>query len=78
MVKRFGIGFAPAGTLRSPAGTLRICIGRSAPNTSAPPMTEKQLDTIIRMVAMILDGCKDLEEAKQKLEELLEDQKKED
>ena len=32
-------------------------------------MTDKQFDRIIKMVSMILDGCKDLEEAKEKMEE---------
>ena len=41
-------------------------------------MTDKQFDKIIKMIRMVLDGCKDLEEAKQKVEELLEDKKKED
>jgi len=40
-------------------------------------MTDKQFDKILKMVSMILDGCKDLEEAKEKVAELLEDQKKE-
>lgn len=40
-------------------------------------MTDKQLDKILKMVSMILDGCKDLEEAKAKVKELTEDQKKE-
>ena len=40
-------------------------------------MTDKQFDKILKMVAMILEGCKDLEEAKKKVRELLEDQKKE-
>ena len=30
-------------------------------------MTDKQFKTILEMVDMILDGCKDLEEAKQKV-----------
>lgn len=38
-------------------------------------MTDKQFDKILKMVSMILDGCKDLEEAKQKVAELLEDKK---
>ena len=38
-------------------------------------MTDKQFDTILRMVAMILDGCKDLEEAKGKLAALLEERR---
>ena len=29
-------------------------------------MTERQFDKIMKMVAMILDGCKDLDEAKEK------------
>lgn len=40
-------------------------------------MTDKQFDKILKMVSMILDGCKDLDEAKRKVNELLEDQKKE-
>ena len=37
-------------------------------------MTDKQLRTILEMVDMILDGCKDLEEAKQKVQKLIENQ----
>lgn len=40
-------------------------------------MTDKQFDKILKMVSMILDGCKDLDEAKEKVKELLEEQKKE-
>lgn len=40
-------------------------------------MTDKQFDKILKMVAMILDGCENLEEAKEKVAELLEDTKKE-
>lgn len=40
-------------------------------------MTDKQFDKILKMVSMILDGCKDLDEAKEKVAELLEDPKKE-
>ena len=40
-------------------------------------MTDKQFDKILKMVSMILDGCKDLEEAKEKVAELLEENKKE-
>lgn len=36
-------------------------------------MTDKQFDKILKMVAMILDGCKDLDEAKVK--ELIEKEK---
>lgn len=39
------------------------------------PMTDKQFDKILKMVAMILDGCKNLEEAKTKVAELLEKEK---
>lgn len=38
-------------------------------------MTDKQFDKILTMVSMILDGCKDLEEAKQKVKELIEKEK---
>lgn len=40
-------------------------------------MTDKQFDKIIQMVGMILDGCGDLDEAKEKIKELSEDKKKE-
>ncbi len=33
-------------------------------------MTDKQFDNIIKMISMILDGCKDLDEAKKKINEL--------
>ena len=41
-------------------------------------MTDKQFDKILKMVAMILDGGKDLDEAKEKVNDLLKEQKKED
>lgn len=34
-------------------------------------MTDLQLDFIVKMVRMVLDGCKDLDEAKQKLDVLI-------
>lgn len=37
-------------------------------------MTDKQFKTILEMVDMILDGCKDLEEAKRKVQKLIENQ----
>ena len=37
-------------------------------------MTDKQFKTILEMVDMILDGCKDLDEAKQKVQKLIENQ----
>ena len=37
-------------------------------------MTDKQFKTILEMVDMILDGCKDLNEAKQKVQKLIENQ----
>lgn len=43
----------------------------------AEDMTDKQLDKIIKMIAMILDGCKDLDEAKRKVNELFDTPKKE-
>ena len=36
-------------------------------------MTDKQFDKLIRMISMILDGCKDLDEAKRKVGELVGD-----
>lgn len=33
-------------------------------------MTDKQFDGILQMIEMIVDGCKDLEEAKSKIAEL--------
>ena len=43
-------------------------------------MTDKQFKTILEMVDMMLDGCRDLDEAKQKVQKLIENQsgKKED
>ena len=38
-------------------------------------MTDKQFDKIILMFEMILEGCKDLEDAKRKVNELREDKK---
>lgn len=35
-------------------------------------MTDKQFDGILHMIKMILDSCNDLEEAKEKIEELRE------
>ena len=37
-------------------------------------MTDKQFKTILEMVDMILDGCKDLDEAKKKVRKLIENQ----
>ena len=33
-------------------------------------MTDRQFDKILQMVQMILDGCTDLEQAKEKISEL--------
>jgi len=33
-------------------------------------MTDKQFEKIVQMISMILDGCKDLDEAKRKIAEL--------
>lgn len=35
-------------------------------------MTDNQLGTIMEMIGMILDGCKDLDEAKSKVQRLAE------
>ena len=40
-------------------------------------MTDRQFDKILQMVEMIMDGCKDLEQAKDKIREL-RDEKKQD
>ena len=37
-------------------------------------MTDKQFKTILEMVNMILDGCEDLTEAKEKMKKLIEEQ----
>lgn len=37
-------------------------------------MTDKQFKTILEMVDMILDGCKDLDDAKKKVQKLIENQ----
>lgn len=34
-------------------------------------MTDLQFATFLRMIRQILDGCRDLDEAKQKIDELL-------
>lgn len=36
-------------------------------------LTDKQLETILRMVKMIIEGCETKEEAVEKIEELLKD-----
>ncbi len=36
----------------------------------AEVMTDKQFDGILQMIEMIIDGCKDLDEAKRKIAEL--------
>ena len=41
-------------------------------------MERAEFDKILKMVYMILDGCKDLDEAKEKVNDLLKEQKKED
>ena len=40
-------------------------------------MTDKQFEKILKMVSMILDGCGTLEEAKEKVKELIDDRKSE-
>ena len=41
-------------------------------------MTDKQFDKILKMVSMISDDCKDLDEAIEKVKDLLKEQKKGD
>lgn len=36
-------------------------------------MTDKQFRKVLEMIKMILDGCKDLDEAKEKVEALLQE-----
>lgn len=38
-------------------------------------MTDRQYDGILQMIEMIIDGCKDLEEAKRKIAELRKEKK---
>lgn len=38
-------------------------------------MTDKQFDKIIKMIRMVLDGCQDLEEAKEKVDQLMDEHK---
>lgn len=38
-------------------------------------MTDKQFDKIIKMIRMVLDGCTDLDEAKEKVDQLIDEQK---
>lgn len=38
-------------------------------------MTDKQFEKIFQMFQMILDGCKDLEEAKKKVQILIDNKK---
>ncbi len=38
-------------------------------------MTDKQFDKIMQMIRMVLDGCKDLDEAKKKVDQLMENSK---
>lgn len=44
----------------------------------AEVMTDKKYDGILQMIGMILDGCKDLDEAKRKIEELREGRREKD
>lgn len=39
-------------------------------------MADNQFDKIIKMISMILDGCKDLDEAKRKVHELSDNEDK--
>lgn len=41
-------------------------------------MTDKQFDKIMKLVRMVLDGCENLEEAKQKVDQLIDEHGKQD
>lgn len=41
-------------------------------------MTDKQYDGILQMIGMILEGCRDIDEARRKIDELRAGAKKED
>ena len=41
-------------------------------------MTDRQYDGILQMIEMILEGCKDIDEAKRKLNELRQGKKDKD
>ena len=41
----------------------------------AEVMTDKQFDGILQMIEMIVDSCKDLDEAKRKIAELRKEKK---
>lgn len=43
---------------------------KNGENDMAEVMTDRQYDGILQMIEMIIDGCKDLEEAKRKIAEL--------
>lgn len=34
-------------------------------------MTDKQFNKVLKMILLILEGCKDIEEAKEKIKDLL-------
>ena len=36
-------------------------------------MTDKKFDKIMKLVRMVLDGCRDLEKAKRKVDQLIEE-----
>ena len=40
-------------------------------NEAEENMTDKQFNGMLKMILMILDGCKDIEEAKEKVKKLL-------
>ena len=51
-----------------------IVTGQAEKGEHMDNMTDKQFKTILEMFDMILDGCKDLEEAKQKVQKLIDNQ----
>ena len=36
-------------------------------------LTDKQFDKLMKLVRMVLDGCEDLEDAKQKVDQLIDE-----
>lgn len=49
--------------------------GQAGKGESMEVMTDRQYDGILQMIGMILDGCKDLEDAKRKIAELRDSKK---
>lgn len=50
---------------------LNEIIRENQPEENCNAMTDRQIDIILKMVLMILDGCKNIDDAKSKISELL-------